>query len=76
MMEAVQVTMTREEVARKWAIENALCLIDWNTLNSLVNCYQKQNGIGSIIMHQDGLTYKLPDDRAAIAAGLPKVNGG
>ena len=56
-MTEVFVKMTEEDAARRWAGNEGLCLIDWETLEELVHLAP----IGMVIFQADKFTYKLSD---------------
>jgi hypothetical protein len=56
----VQITMTREEVARRWAADNGLAIIDWPSLDGLVKCYQA-HGDREVVFNPPHVTYFLRD---------------
>jgi hypothetical protein len=59
----VTVTMTKEEVARAWAFENNLCLIDWKHLQELIECYG-EHGSKELVIDAKNCTYILRDKAA------------
>ena len=58
MSDTVQVEMTKEQVARQWAAQHDYCLIDWETLNDLIDVY-RGHGTKTIVYHPSENTYVL-----------------
>jgi hypothetical protein len=58
MSDSVQVTMTKEEVARQWAARNDFCLIEWDVLNELLDLY-RVSGTKTIVYNPKDNTYLL-----------------
>lgn len=67
--QTVNVTMTVEEVSKRWLSQKNLCAVDWDTLSQLCDVY-RDHGHKTLVFDASNLTYALRDK---VSDDKPKV---